>query len=63
MANYVNPDQTPPSGAVLSGLALFAQSHLSKYIGKIWYVMVLFSVIANSEYYIWQTVNITYGRL
>ena len=30
MANSVDPDQTAPAGAVLSGSALFAQAYLSE---------------------------------
>ena len=35
IANSVDPDQTAPLGAVRSGSALFAQTCLSKNLGKI----------------------------
>ena len=37
MANSVDPDQTPPLGAVWSGSTLFAQAHLSENLGSLWY--------------------------
>ena len=37
MANSVDPDQTAPLGAVWSGSALFAQTCLSKNLGKLRY--------------------------
>ena len=41
MANSVDPDQTAPLGAVWSGSALFAQTFLSKSLGKLRYVKLL----------------------
>ena len=35
MANSVDPDQSPPLGAVWSGSALFAQAYLSENLGSI----------------------------
>ena len=35
MANSVDPDQTAPLGAVLSGSALFALAYLSKNLGSL----------------------------
>ena len=35
IANSVDPDQTAPVGAVLSGSALFAQTCLSENLGKL----------------------------
>ena len=35
MANSVDPDQTAPLGVVWSGSALFAQTYLSKNLGKL----------------------------
>ena len=40
MANSVDPDQTAPLGAVWSGSALFAQTCLSKYLGKLELVFI-----------------------
>ena len=37
MANSVDPDQTAPVGAVLSGSILFAQTCLSENLGSLWY--------------------------
>ena len=37
MANSVDPDQTGPLGAVLSGSALFAQAYLSEKLGSLRY--------------------------
>ena len=37
MANSVDPDQTAPLGAVLSGSALFAQTYLSENLGSLRY--------------------------
>ena len=35
MANSVDPDQTAPLGAVISGSALFAQAYLSENLGSL----------------------------
>ena len=35
MANSVDPDQTAPVGAALSGSALFAQEYLSENLGSL----------------------------
>ena len=40
MANSVDPDQTAPLGAVWSGSALFAQTCLSKNLGKLRYLIL-----------------------
>ena len=37
IANFEDPDQTAPPGAVWSGSALFAQTYLSENIGTIQY--------------------------
>ena len=39
MANSVDPNQTAPLGAVLSGSALFAQAYLSENLGSIRYIL------------------------
>ena len=36
IADRVDPDQTAPLGAVWSGSALFAQTHLSENLGSLW---------------------------
>ena len=38
MANSVDPDQTAPVGAVLSGSALFAQAYMSENLGSLRYM-------------------------
>ena len=38
IANSVDPDQTPPLGAVWSGSALFAQTCLSENLGTLRYL-------------------------
>ena len=40
IANNVDPDQTPPLGAVWSGSALFAQTYLSEKFGSLWYLNI-----------------------
>ena len=40
IANSVDPDQTAPVGAVLSGSALFALAYLSENLGSLRYVHV-----------------------
>ena len=40
IANSVDPDQTAPQGAVLSGSALFAQTCLFQYLELLWYVQM-----------------------
>ena len=44
MANSVDPDQTSPLGAVWSGSALFAQTYLSKNLGKLRYAQYYFVI-------------------
>ena len=38
MASSVDPDQTAPLGAVLSGSALFAKAHVSENLGSLRYM-------------------------
>ena len=38
IAKSVDPDQTAPRGAVLSGSALFAQTYLSENLGSLQYM-------------------------
>ena len=44
MANSVDPYQTAPRGAVRSGSALLAQTHLSQNLGSLWHQVVMIDV-------------------